>query len=651
MATQANTRAKQPISTGIRSLVEALQELSYRDVLLSVLLMLAGLILWVVSLPRINLSQMNDLGLISVMPPGCFIALVLLTISFALVIKRPKPVALLAVLELGVLLYFQHGLTALVEPIARFGPSWRHVGVIDYILRNGSVNPRIDAYFNWPGFFGAGALLTQAAGMSNAALFLPWTSLVFELLYLCPLWMIYTSFSDDRRLAWAGLWIFALSIWVGQDYFSPQGLNFFFYLVMIAILLRWFRTRAGKNIPAFLKRFLQKMGRVNEFIERLLLSETGPQQVSAPIQEAAAPPQMPGESQSHKQHRFEAVARLITRFDPQKLLILILLVVYMAIIVSHQLTPFAVLIAVSLLVLADRITTRSLPVLMLILLGTWISYMTSAFMNSRIETLLGQAGNVDQLLGANLVDRMVGSPDHQTVVLVRMLLTGGLWLLALLGVLRRWRAGYTDTSAIILTLSPFLLAALQAYGGEMLLRVFLFSLPFVAFMAAALFFPQPVLKNNWTQVILFGLITLAMTFGFFFVRYGNERMESFTLAEQKAVQYLYETAPEGSLLASSTSHMPYKYQDYEKYRYALFSKEILSGDFNTILTKMSDSRYKFAFLIITRAQKAQLAMFYSYSDADMERFQQELLDTSRFKLIYSNEDADIYQLTRKGTVP
>ena len=67
-----------------------------------------------------------------------------------------------------------------------------------------------------------------------------------QLLYLAPLFLL-----ADARCGRAGgpsgarLWIFALSGWVGQDYFSPQGFTYLLYLAFVAILLVWFRGAAG----------------------------------------------------------------------------------------------------------------------------------------------------------------------------------------------------------------------------------------------------------------------------------------------------------------------------------------------------------------------------------------------------------------------
>ena len=78
----------------------------------------------------------------------------------------------------------------------------------------------------------------------------------------------------------------------------------------------------------------------------------------------------------------------------------------------------------------------------------------------------------------------MGSPGHLAIQGLRIALTVGLWLLAAIGVAQSWRAGRRDLRPYVLALVPFLMLPILNYGGEMLLRVTLFSLPFVAFFAA-----------------------------------------------------------------------------------------------------------------------------------------------------------------------
>src|SRR2546422_651786 len=110
-----------------------------------------------------------------------------------------------------------------------------------YIMRTGTADPNLDTYFSWPGFFVLSAFVTQVAGYQSILSYAGWAPVFNNLIYVGPMYMIFTSFTTDKRLIWLGLWFFYLTNWIGQDYFSPQGLNFFLYLVIIAILLKWFK--------------------------------------------------------------------------------------------------------------------------------------------------------------------------------------------------------------------------------------------------------------------------------------------------------------------------------------------------------------------------------------------------------------------------
>ena len=141
-----------------------------------------------------------------------------------------------------------YGVTSVVEAEPRFGPVYRHLGIVDHLLRYQEINGSIDAYFNWPGFFAFAAFLVAAGDLGDAFAFAGWTPLVSNLLYLGPLFLIMRSLTEDRRVVWLGVWIFMLTNWVGQDYFSPQSFSYFLYLVILAITLRWFSPVARTSL-------------------------------------------------------------------------------------------------------------------------------------------------------------------------------------------------------------------------------------------------------------------------------------------------------------------------------------------------------------------------------------------------------------------
>ena len=82
-------------------------------------------------------------------------------------------------------------------------------------------------------------------------------------------------------------------------------------------------------------------------------------------------------------------------------------------------------------------------------------------------------------------------------------------------------------AATALFLAPFPLLALQPYGGEILIRVALFALPFAAYLAAAgLVGPSrapSVFRSLSTTAVIVVLLA-----AFVFARYGNDRMDAFS---------------------------------------------------------------------------------------------------------------------------
>ncbi len=84
--------------------------------------------------------------------------------------------------------------------------------------------------------------------------FLRWAPLVLNLSYLLPLKVIANVTLRSERARWLVLPLFLAGNWIDQDYFSPQGVDFFLYLVVIAVLLKSFSSRGSQ--PATVRRII-----------------------------------------------------------------------------------------------------------------------------------------------------------------------------------------------------------------------------------------------------------------------------------------------------------------------------------------------------------------------------------------------------------
>ncbi|MCW2666933.1 MAG: glycosyltransferase, partial [Frankiales bacterium] len=364
----------------------------------------------------------SDLGLVALLPYPFWAGLLLLNIAFVVALRgdaagparRPVMIWLIVVL---VLVLF--GTAAFVTDVPRGEVAFRHLGIADALSRTKGIDPDIDAYFNWPGFFALLATLLGATGLDPVTVAL-WAPVLNMGLWLAALSVLTGYLTRDARRRWLVLWIFCLGNWQDQDYLSPQAFAFFLYLVVIALVLGPLAART----PRFLG-----FGRAD-------LAEW-----------------WRGRSPAEHRPRHRLTALAVT---------LLLITVICA---SHQLTPFLVLITITALTLSGRVWPSRLPLIIAVVLSLWLAYPASAYLLGHPP--LADAG-LQAAIEANVVDRVNGTAGHVLVVQVRVVLTLVLWVLAAAGAVRDWRRGRLDVRVVVLVVTPLLLFPAQVYGGEML---------------------------------------------------------------------------------------------------------------------------------------------------------------------------------------
>jgi len=573
---------------------------------------LGSLALWLVAVQSVDLSRMTDVGLVSVLPAWSYLAFVPIAAAFALVLDGPRPSNFLLAAVVVIVVLMLYGAVPFAEGEPRFSPSWRHIGVIDYVTRHGGIDPTLDAYHNWPGLFILASAVAGAVGVTDLTAVALWAPVWFNLLYLPALFVLLDALTDDRRAVWFGIWLFYLTDWIGQDYFSPQAFGLFFFLTITAVLVRWFSARdaAGRGNavtdgPAILRRL---PGPIRTTLDRLL------------------------EREPMRAERLSPAARagLMAAF----------IAIFGFTIAGHQLTPFFAVSAVGALVVLRRIRWPSLPIVMGVMVATWVAFMAVAFLIGHFQSVAGYVGTLSDSFVANLTGRLQGSSGHLSVVYVRLAFAVGVWILAGLGVIRRLLAGRWDVTAVALAVAPFPLLAVQAYGGEMLLRIYLFSLPFMALLIAFAFLPRRREEPLQRFGIIVVLVTLVTIPAFVVARYGNERIESFTPDEVAAVQQLYEIAPKNSMLIGVVGDVPWKNTRYEEYHYRPSGDDTYYQDLDGMYATMSQYNGP-VFLIVTRTQAAYAEMILGATADDWATFERNLFATGWFQIVSRTPDATI----------
>ncbi len=232
---------------------------------------------------------------------------------------------------------------------------------------------------------------------------------------------------------------------------------------------------------------------------------------------------------------------------------------------SHALTSGMVTLALGALVLARVCSVRSLPLIAGGIVVLWAIVFASPYV---IEQGSGVLESVRlPWLQAEHTLAQVGeqSAGQQLVTTVSRLVVVAVAALAGLGALRRYRAGSLDRAPLILAAVPVLLFAGGDYGGEILFRIYLFAVPFLAFLAAYAFIPRAsAAAGSWWPAIVSAVSCTALLGAFVFVYYGKEHHYYFTPQEAAASEYLYDHAPPNSFLVDGTANYPRLFEHYER---------------------------------------------------------------------------------------
>jgi hypothetical protein len=121
---------------------------------------------------------------------------------------------------------------------------------------------------------------------------------------------------------------------------------------------------------------------------------------------------------------------------------------------------------------------------------------------------------------------------------------------------------------------PFVLLVAQNYGGEGLLRVVLYSLPFVSLLAASAilpdtsgtirsFMPRLRIRRNGRNLLRLAVVIVVLGFAVVttIVRGGNDSYEAFSTGELAAVNYAYDHVRPGQIIGVITPFLPIEMRD------------------------------------------------------------------------------------------
>lgn len=500
------------------------------DVLLPV-----ALGLWAWGISQVNTANLAGFGLLPALPATYYlgIGLVLVSAAWWLPTARASSVRLtLHVIALVVMLY---GTAPLVYREPRYIWLYKHIGVVQYIVRHGSLNSHIDIYQNWPGFFALVAWFDRIAGLSTPLAVAAWAQLLFNLLFCLMLVFATKALRLTASERWLAILLFEVSNWIAQDYFSPQAAGFVLSLGVLAIALSY--CQAG-SAPQWLRKLAGRVRGLRPF--------------------------------SQTRHAQDSVASvgIPEQGVPTVGVFFALIVSFTALVIVHELSPYFIIIQLAVLVIIAKVRPRWIvPVFLAIA----IVYLLPRFEYvNRTYGILASLGS----FFSNAQPPSRGfhlTHDELLVADSARLLSVFIWGLALLGIWRRLRAGRPVLLLAALAFTPFLLLALASYGGEALLRVQLFSLPWSACLAASALLPQSTSRRNAGWLLPPIALLIAVTL-FLPAYFGSDDVNAVSPTDVVTSLYLDAHAHAGTII-----YLDQNFPSQIGLRYGLFDNEEILG--------------------------------------------------------------------------
>lgn len=433
--------------------------------------------------------RLDGYGLAASLPPAYFLGLICLPLASGLQWLRGRQASTAAIVIHVVLFVLIVWLTPLVlEGTPRFRSSYVNFGYVDPVLRGVGLLPDHFIYHNWPLFPVAMATIVRVAGISPLLLMAVFP-IIMMLAYLVPLATIMRTIAihaggsgeDSGRVATNAHVAWPAGLWLFAVFNWTSQDYFSPQAFAYLLFVTW--------LAVLVHVVIRRKGELT-----------------------------PGTT-------------------------IALLGLFSLIVLTHVLTSLEVLGVLLALTAARLLRRPTLVVTCGLIFIVWQLNMAGpffAFYGDRLhETLL----DISDFVQVNLASRVSGSPEHAQIVRLRILVTGTVFALAGLAVLARLLGSGRSRGVVFGIAFLFgiaFVAPASVYGGEMLIRVLLFSLPILAGLAVTAF-------GTRAYRLLLVAIVIVMAPIHILTHYGNELHDYVSPGEIAGFEFVSSSLPPANI--------------------------------------------------------------------------------------------------------
>jgi len=455
---------------------------------LSPALALLAVALLPVAAATTDLDKLDGWGLAKVLGPAAWGALLCAVAACVAELWSPRPRIPMLGAATGVLILCSTGMPSVVEPVARFSTAWLLAGFTDSIAQTGASPQGIDARFYWPAFFAQWAFFRDAGGATQLDTVLRWFPPAVVTVWTIGIYALARSMLGGSRAPWVAAWLFVGLNWIEQDYFSPQATGIVLMVTVLTFALGPLATR--RTDPAGVPGW----PRPHEDAPRLSVVRRWMVSLLTPPNKPTLPPR-----------------QLLLIYFCASLCLL-------AAAPEHQITPFAIVGQLVLLAVVGRFRGRGIILVGVMAIVVFILIAGREFWINQLGLIIGSG---DQgAIQAGVADRLTGDTGQVVVKYLRVLMPGLTWLLAIAGAWTYWRRR-RDLVPIGLAVVPMFFAAVQSYGGELILRIVLYGLPILSILATDAL--RALVRNRGRVTEVFLALGMVVLFGsVVLIRGGND---------------------------------------------------------------------------------------------------------------------------------
>ncbi|MFJ5729919.1 glycosyltransferase [Streptomyces paradoxus] len=578
--------------------------------------LLVALALWAYAMRHTDVSRLDDYGLVSALHPTFWAGLAVLATGFWFTVRDPRrPGAWPAAYVLG-LLVMERATQAVLYPTPLYAWAWKHEAVIDHLLTAGG--------------------LQTADQVGDMAVYDQWPG------FFAAQAALQRLLGVDSAAMFMAWWPLASSLML---------------LLPLLLIYRTF-TEDRRLIWTAVWLFY-----VANWVGQDYFS---PQSVAYALHVGVLAVVL---------RRFGRSA--VRRGRPrQAVWTVVITVMIVAIVISHQLTPGMLAVCLLALCLSRRYRDWVPLVTTVVIFLAWCLTAALPFLSAAMPDMIRSIGDV----GANVETGYGATPTGTGAIVTSWaarLLSGSVLLLAAVGVLRQRVLRHRALPLLLVAAAPLPMFAASSYGSEMIFRVLLFMLPGAAFFAAAALLPKvrtlaagaaaretgdrqatgTVRSRRWgigTWVPLAAL--LGGTLVFVPAYSGKDRINYFPPQEVALVRQLFDQAPDGSLVVAANRNYPDAYASYGSIDHYWFLDDarshvdkIVRDPAATLADDMAGvERPARAYFLLTQGQLANSEMNGQLDKAQLDRIRKSVAASPRFRLVAENGAGWLYELKQSG---